>query len=363
MTYLDGELSAERAPAAARHLEQCRDCQRLVTDFQNLSQTLLGWEIEFVPSALPAGTPEAKQKWNFGVWQRPSLATAGALSVLFLISLIGLILAPPRHATKTASSQVDLSQAPAPDSAGAQRTGHVDGSPIAGAPSSGPLIVRTAQLALTSNHLDQTKADVERIAGLHHGYVAQLEFNSPAGAARTLNATLQVPATQVNALLPELRQLGHLDEESQHGENVTQHYVDVNARLANLRTTEERLLQILREHTGKLADVLQVEEAVGRTRGQIEMTEAEQKNLSGQIAFASVNVRVTDEYKGAAARSMASASARLRNAAADGYRSLVERTLGVLEFLLSTGPVLLLLFAVAFFPARWLWRLRSRSAS
>ncbi len=157
-------------------------------------------------------------------------------------------------------------------------------------------------------------------------------------------------------MLQELKGLGHVDEESQRGEDVTQHYVDVEARLSNLRVTEGRLLQILRERTGRLADVLQVEQAVDRTRDEIDVMEAEQKTLSNQIAFAAVHLRVSEDYKVPLEGNETSRLTRLRNAAVEGYRNVVEGVIGVLAFLLSTGPVLVIVVAIAFFPARWLWR-------
>jgi hypothetical protein len=221
------------------------------------------------------------------------------------------------------------------------------------------LIVRTAQLAVTTRNFDQTRADVERITRAHQGYLAELNLTAPTGEGRTLSAGLRVPASQLDRILQELMHLGHVDSESQGAEDVTQHYVDVDARLSNLRTTEARLLQMLHDHTGKLADVLQVEEAVDRTRGEIETTEAEQKVLSTRIALAAVNLTANEEYKTPLGGNDGSTLTRLRNAAVAGYRGAIEGVIAVLAFLLSAAPSLLLVAAIAFFPARWVWR-RSR---
>ena len=52
--------------------------------------------------------------------------------------------------------------------------------------------------------------------------------------------------------------------------------------------------------------------------------------------------------------------ALLRNAAVEGYRSMVDGIVGVILFLLSSGPSLLLWAAVLFFPARGAWRMMRR---
>ncbi len=134
--------------------------------------------------------------------------------------------------------------------------------PPSAASSSGTLIVRTAEISLTTDRFDPIRADIERLAALHGGYVATLSSASASGQARSFNATLRVPAAQLDRLLAGVRALGHLDAESQHGDDVTRESVDLQARLTNLRETEQRLIAILRDRTGKLADVLAVEQQI-----------------------------------------------------------------------------------------------------
>jgi hypothetical protein len=51
-----------------------------------------------------------------------------------------------------------------------------------------------------------------------------------------------------------------------------------------------------------------------------------------------------------------STGTRFRNAAVDGYQSLVNFVIDVALFLLSNGLLLLLWAGILFFPARWAWR-------
>src|SRR5262249_60889813 len=102
---------------------------------------------------------------------------------------------------------------------------------------------------------------------------------------------------QLDATLAELKRLGHVDSESQKGEEVSQQYVDLQARLENARTTEQTLLDILRHRTGKLSDVLAVEQEIASVREEIERVEAEKKTMEKQVAFSTLNMRVTKNYK------------------------------------------------------------------
>src|SRR5260370_12934835 len=143
--------------------------------------------------------------------------------------------------------------------------------------------------------------------------------SAPAGSGRTLNATLRVPADQLDATMAELKKLGRVDVESQSGEEVTQQYVDLVARLANARNSEQRLTEILRHRTGELSDVLAVEVEIERVRGEIEQMEAERKNLAHQVDFATLSATLTEEYENQLQAVPASTFTRLRNPPLPSY--------------------------------------------
>ena len=230
-------------------------------------------------------------------------------------------------------------------------------------PERGPMIVRTAGLTLVTKEFEKTHNELERILKLHGGYVGQLSVSAPANSGRTLTATLRIPAEQLDAALAELKKLGRIENESQSGEDVTQRYVDLQARLANARNTEQQLIDILRNRTGKLSDVLEVEQELDRVRGEIEEMEAERKNLAHQVDFATLNMTLTEEFEKPLQGVPISTLTRVHNAAVEGYTSMVDGLVSVILFLFSVGPTLLLWGAILFFPARAVWRRwRARAA-
>ncbi len=224
----------------------------------------------------------------------------------------------------------------------------------------GPMIIRTADLKLTTKELDKARARIEGILKQHHGYVGDLAEGDAAGGARTLTATLRVPADQLDSVVSELKALGHVDSESQGGQDVTSQYVDLKARQANAQNTEKRLTDLLNQRTGKLSDVLQVEQELDRVRGEIEQMEAQRKTMANQISFATLSLTVSEEYKAQLEAVPPTTGTRLRNSAVEGYRSMVDGVVSVVLFLLSSGPSLLLWAAVLFFPARGAWRMMRR---
>jgi uncharacterized small protein (DUF1192 family) len=218
------------------------------------------------------------------------------------------------------------------------------------------MIVRNATVVLVGKEFDGARAALERIVREHGGYLAQLNVAGQANMARTLSATLRVPAAQLEGVLAELKKLGRAEQESQSGEEVTQQYVDLVARLSNARATEKRLIEVLQQRTGKVGDVLEVEREIARVRGEIERLDAQLKNMDKQVRFATVQFQLREDFKANLEATPRSTGTRLWNALAEGYNSAAESALGTVLFLLSAGPTLLLWAAILFWPARLVWR-------
>jgi hypothetical protein len=132
--------------------------------------------------------------------------------------------------------------------------------------------------------------------------------------------------------------------------------VDLEARLANSKHTEQRLSDMLLNRTGKLSDVLAVEMQISRVRGEIEQMEAERKQLKNQVDYATLTITVNEDYKAELKVVPPSTNTQIRNAAVEGYRNLVDGLLGVFLWLLSVVPALLVWCGLLFFPARFAWK-------
>ena len=345
MAYLEGELALDREAVVAAHVERCQECQRLAGDLQGVSRRLTEWQVSpprFRP--LNFGMPASRGR---RLWPRWALGFAGvvvaALAVVQLLQLAQMEnrqVASPRLLRPGASMVAQLR----------------DGADSLLEAGKAPMIAHTAELVLATSQFDQARTGLEDIVKRHNGYIGELNVSAASDAGRTLNATLRVPADQLDAALAEVKKLGRVESESRKGEEVTEQYVDLEARLANARNTEQRLTDLLRQRTGKLSDVLSVETELGRVRGEIERMDAQRKNLAKRVEFATLNARVTEDYKAQLHLAPDSTLAQFRNAAVEGYRSMVTGLVSVALALLSYGPSILLLAGILFFPARWAWR-------
>lgn len=125
-----------------------------------------------------------------------------------------------------------------------------------------------------------------RLADAFGGYVGEMHIGEDYATV-----LLRVPQEKFNKTLEELKKLANVIEVSTNARDVTEQYVDLEARLKALRAQEERLLQFLSQ-AKTVEDLLKVEDYLTRVRSNIEWYEAQLKNLERSIQFSSIRVYI-----------------------------------------------------------------------
>lgn len=408
MAYLDCELSADRAAVVAAHLEECAECQAWAVESRGLSGQLLAWQVEPSPqsltdrmtaaiaaSKLKPYAPDLPAPSRLITLPRWAWVTAGAVGLFLLIAAVAIptLLHVQQKVVPASSATTRMGEVPLPTtlppgaypgapsmtvhsgsddalryqewaarSANAGPSARGGGGAETGPPISGPMIVRNASLKLLAKDFDKTRAAVEEVVRRHGGYSAQLVAGSNPNGARTFSARFRLPADQLDAAIAEIKPLARVEQESQDAEEVTEQYGDLAARLSNARRTEQTLLDVLDKRTGKLSDVLAVEQELARVREEIESIEMQSKTLQNRVSYANLRVELREEYKAELEMTPPSVGGRLRNAMVEGYRTAVDSVVGLVLFLLNVAPFLLLWALILFWPARYVWR-RLRTAT
>jgi hypothetical protein len=379
MALLDGELTSTEATAIAQHIESCAECVPIREQLRSTAHAMAAWEVLPAPAGIDAvvkktaaeavstATRHSKapgsRTWSF--W---ALASGGALATTIVIAVSVANQdqhREQRHFEAESRSKMEQQQTE-------QLEGRASGAPDfsatpAPAPPplsnskgllapAAPMIARTVALTLLVKDIPTSRAALDAIVAQNHGYTAQLSMSTPDGGVRSFQASLRIPADQLATALGQLRTLGNVENESQSGEEVTQQHADLAARLTNARETEEQLRTILRDRAGKMDEVLQVEEQIAETRGQIEQMEAEQTALEHRVSFATVDLQLTEEYKAQLGGAGDSVRTRLRNSFIAGIRKAGESLLRLTVLVEEAGPTVLLWGLILGIPAFLLWR-------
>jgi len=375
MAYLDGELPAARAQAIVAHLDHCADCRMLVAKLREVSRELMEWQVDPAPATLDQPIVAALQqrssqieavrgrRWHRGflsTWRAPrwGWVSAAATATAILAVLVWL---PLRDQAPRARASGDVQFAgqrilPRAQNASGES---VDSRLVVGGGQElilGSMIARTARLRLLTDDMPRVRTEIERILRDHAGRVGNLTAEGEP-SHRTLDATLRVPSDRLNSALAALKTLGRVQEESQNTEDLTEQHVDLRARLANARTTEQRLQQLLQNRTDNVADLLAAEREMARVREEIERLDARRLHLESRVEFSTIELHVGEEAPASVDMGASVVSTRLRNALIEGYQQALESALAASLFVLRVGPVLVLWLAILFWP---LWLLRRK---
>ena len=362
MEYLDGEGTAASRDAIAAHLASCAACQAIAAEQRGISEHARAWTMAPAPASLRApAAPRARVLFpRIGAW-RPSRVVMVGFSAAAAVLVVVSFSAREKRAVAnspavfTIARQESEETRAAGDKQRAIAAGVVERVPVAqsghaiegsAAPPRTPSVIRTATLRIVAKDFDPVRAAVEGIVSQAGGFIDQMTVTGDNSSARELRGTVRVPGDKMSAALARLRQIGQVVEDTQGSEDVTDQIVDLDARLASARATEQRLTDLLRTRTGKLSDVLEVEREITRVRLDIERLDAEKTNMGRRVTYATISLSLAEERKAGLAGPLSLAT-RVRIAAADGLASALESVAVTMLFLLRAGPSLVLWGAAA----------------
>src|SRR5579859_5224661 len=205
-----------------------------------------------------------------------------ALASLALILACGGHRDYDRLARKTSTTPM----APAPDVAGAQAVS------VVGADSGGPMIIRTGQVSIEVDSVDSAVTQVRTLAKSVGGYIGSSSIQRGTENTRTATLTVDVPEERLENVLGQLNPIGRVESVNVTARDVGEEYVDYAARTANSKREEQQLIVLLATRTGKLKDVLDVEQELARVRGEIEQAEGHLRYLKAHAAMSTLDIMV-----------------------------------------------------------------------
>jgi len=158
------------------------------------------------------------------------------------------------------------------------------------------IVIRSARLAVVSKDVEQAAEALKGYAQENGGFVVNANVESNEDMPPTAQVSLRIPADKLDAAVAFVRkQAVRVASESVSGEDVTEEYVDLEAKLKNLNASETQLLSIMKD-ARKTEDVLSVRREIERVRGEIDSLTGRKKYLDQSAKMSSVFVSIaTDE--------------------------------------------------------------------
>lgn len=158
-----------------------------------------------------------------------------------------------------------------------------------------PRIIYSADVTLVAEDFAVAEERVTKLVADVGGYLASAREDRTSGSSRYGQWSVRVPVDKFESFLASLDAIGFVESRNQTSEDVTMEYVDVEARIANLKRLEERYVTLLAESAGDLEEVLKVEQELARVRGEIEQSEGRLRFLTNKTDFSTVTVLIREQ--------------------------------------------------------------------
>jgi hypothetical protein len=154
-------------------------------------------------------------------------------------------------------------------------------------------VQRTAAvgLAVPRGQFDQAVDALQRLDSQMNGRMGQASLETTSDGSRQGSLTLEVPVDRFQATIDELRRRKDLESMKVDATDVTQQYVDLQARLRTEQAQEDAMVAVLHKAT-TVPDILSVQQQIGPIRTQIEELQARINLLDHTTMFSSITVNL-----------------------------------------------------------------------
>lgn len=154
------------------------------------------------------------------------------------------------------------------------------------------MLIKTADLVCEVENFDEARSRMQNLAEQNGGYIVSSQTSVSDENRKSGRVSLRIPSDKFDETLTALKNLvKKTNSESINGNDVTEEFYDVSARLDNKRKAEQRFQEILRT-ASKTTEILEVERALMDVREEIERMEGRKRFLSDQVALSTISVNL-----------------------------------------------------------------------
>ncbi len=353
--YLDGELDRDSHGLVEAHLDTCGHCRAALEELRQVKSALQSLPVVEPPPELHSRIMEAvsqapalrpgpaeetpsqkgRFRWKLPSWGRGGLGTVAmalaACLVIVILSSAGTLYFARRYFAPLAAKEElqDISREFGFSSFSEPETG-VEFSKTAETPSGSQLravspeqsgdlatefsgenfvaspdtagierkLIRRAKLTVEvpKGAVDAASREAIHIVRAYQGYIESSSTSVGQDSKRStvFYMTARVPSEHLDTAIDEMSALGVVTQSDIAERDVTEQYVDLDARIKNKIQQEQRLLQIM-GNANTVGELLQVEGELVRVRTEIESLQGRQNLLERSSAMSFLSVNIVEE--------------------------------------------------------------------
>lgn len=158
-------------------------------------------------------------------------------------------------------------------------------------------IIRNADITIEVDSTSEAQHRVTSIAEARGGFVVTSEAKQrqnvdPAQRATDFKLVVRVPEDQFGVALDEIKKLAtNVPEEKATGQDVTEEFIDLEARIKTQKALEAQFLGIMKQ-AYKVEDALEVQRQIAEVRTEIERLEGRKRFIENRSSLATITVNI-----------------------------------------------------------------------
>lgn len=211
-------------------------------------------------------------------------------------------------------------------------------------------LIKEGSVGFETDNIASTRQHIIKSVEQHKGYISSDETYK---SAKKINHTLvvRVPANRFDQLLADVTNgVDQLDSKSIQVKDVTEAFLDVQARLKTKKALEKRYLELLTQ-ASTVTEVLAVEKQLGELRSDIESVEGRLNYLENQVTFSTLTITF---YKKGPRQSYS--ANQIKNGFANGWDNLISFFI----FLINIWPFIIISIGLIIGIKAWRKRRRAK---
>jgi cell division protein FtsL len=216
-------------------------------------------------------------------------------------------------------------------------------------------MIRNACIDLIVERPKEASDNIRKIAKQAGGFLLSAEVYGGENAS-IASLTVRVPVEKFEDVRAQITKLGiRIESEKLEAQDVTKQYIDLSARLRNLRGQEGQYLGILKQ-ARTVKDTVEVSDKLNEVRAQIEQQQAEFDTFSKQVETVALSVTLRAEADVRVLGLQWRPLYRLKESVRDGIDGIGDYASATASFIFFI-PALLLWIATILAGAAIAWRI------
>lgn len=206
-------------------------------------------------------------------------------------------------------------------------------------------IIKTANLRFATTNIDDSFVLIQKSAKQYKAIIQSDNIGKDYSSIYR-NITLRIPNQYFDTFINEMSKgVNFFDRKEISSQDVSEEFVDIEARLKAKQTLEKRYLELLNK-ANKVSEILEIERELANIREEIEAKQGRLKYLQSRVSMSTITIQMYTE-KAHGTGTTISYGTKMWNAIKSGFNGLSSFFLGILNI----WPFILIL-AIVFFIVR-----------